>query len=287
MHARNSPAHSGAFRCTLCNKNFRNEERLQHHKISSPRHAPKFNCRLCNKNFASEEALEDHKRDSPSHDPIFHCGRCNRNFGSINALERHECDSPVQSPNFHCNLCDRSFGGQEDLENHIRAAQTYQPSPTTPLDTFFRSFPGFGYNPELPPATSYANLREYKGWRRGDPESDKVWHRYQDALDGELQMWFGSEDDLVAWHALCRAIGIVPPPQTCRQCRKATRRTQVNIVDLIEWGRRRDNETSPSVRTFATQQELQDYTRETRKFYRNTPGQNNRTVLSHLLRKIF
>jgi hypothetical protein len=31
-------------------------------------------------------------------------------------------------------------------------------------------------------------------------------------------MWYGVENDLTAWYALCRAIGVEPLPKTCEQC---------------------------------------------------------------------
>jgi hypothetical protein len=74
------------------------------------------------------------------------------------------------------------------------------------------------YDPSQPPATSYARLRAHEGWQRGEAASNHAWGRYQDALEGELRLWYGEEDDLAAWHALCRAIGVEPPPQTCDQC---------------------------------------------------------------------
>jgi hypothetical protein len=86
------------------------------------------------------------------------------------------------------------------------------------LDTFFGSFQSFDYDPSLPPATSYALLRRHEGWRPNDAASRDAWDRYQEALEGELRMWYGAEDDLTAWHALCRAIGIDPLPRTCEQC---------------------------------------------------------------------
>jgi hypothetical protein len=70
----------------------------------------------------------------------------------------------------------------------------------------------------LPPATSYANLQRHEGWQRGDPASDDAWNRYQDALASELRKWYGAENDITAWHALCRAIDVEPLPRTCEQC---------------------------------------------------------------------
>ncbi|CZS94515.1 uncharacterized protein RCO7_11685 [Rhynchosporium graminicola] len=143
----------------------------------------------------------------------------------------------------------------------------------------------FGYGPSLPPATSYANLQRHEGWRRGSAESDDAWNRYQDALQSELYLWYGAENDLTAWHALCRAIGVEPLPKTCEQCEEAARRTHVNIVDLIEWGR---NGSEEKVHTFRNVAELRNYTKETRKIFRNTFDQEgSNIVLRHLLRKIF
>jgi hypothetical protein len=35
---------------------------------------------------------------------------------------------------------------------------------------------------------------------------------------------YGAEDDLTAWHALCRAISVEPLPQTCEQCEEVRAR---------------------------------------------------------------
>jgi hypothetical protein len=61
-------------------------------------------------------------------------------------------------------------------------------------------------------------LQAHEGWRRGEAASAAAWNSYQNALEDELRLWFGKENDLAAWHALCHAIGVEPPPQTCSQC---------------------------------------------------------------------
>jgi hypothetical protein len=66
----------------------------------------------------------------------------------------------------------------------------------------------------LPPATSYANLRQHEGWHRSSAASDDAWNRYQDALQSELHMWYGAKIDLTAWHTLCCAISVEPLPKT-------------------------------------------------------------------------
>jgi len=90
----------------------------------------------------------------------------------------------------------------------------------TPLDQFFLSYPSFEYDRSLPPAESFNRLRRHHRWRRGSSESDEAWNQYQKALKEEFKLWYGAEDDLGAWHALCRAIGIKLLPATCKECEK-------------------------------------------------------------------
>ncbi|KAG9227929.1 hypothetical protein BJ875DRAFT_35716 [Amylocarpus encephaloides] len=270
-------------RCIPCDRSFDSETSLKQHKRTSLAHA--FNCMPCNRRFDSEEALQQHLRNSPAHAPSFDCDDCDRSFDSEEALQQHLRDSPAHALSFDCETCNRSFGNEEALEQHLRDSRIHQQDTETPLDVFFRSFPTFDYDPSLPPATSYANLQRQEGWCRGSAASNDAWNRYQDALQSELHMWYGAENDLTAWHALCRAIGVEPLPKTCEQCEEAARRTHVNIVDLIEWGRSGSEE---KVQTFRDVAELRAYTKETRKIFRNTFDQEGgNVVLRHLLRKIF
>jgi hypothetical protein len=165
------------------------------------------------------------------------CVLCDRSFGSNESLKQHLRDSPAHASSFDCEICDRSFSNEEALNQHLQDSPIHQQNTTTPLDVFFRSFPTFDYDPSSPPATSFTNLREHEGWRRGDAESQDAWNRYQDALESELHMWFGAENDLTAWHALCRAIGVKPLPQTCEQCEEvrchATKLNRFTLTRVI------------------------------------------------------
>lgn len=99
---------------------------------------------------------------------------------------------------------------------------------TGPLDAFFLSFRGYRYDPSVPPAESFRSfrggLRRWNDWDGTSPETWKkyeedVYARYQSALTKEFNLWFGTEDSIDCWHALCRAIGIRPLPTTCDECR--------------------------------------------------------------------
>jgi uncharacterized protein YlaI len=216
QHLRDSPVHVPSFDCEDCNQSFSNEEALRQHLRNSPAHV--FDCNDCDRAFDSEEALQQHLRDSPAHAPSFDCDDCVRAFDSEEALWQHLRNSPAHA--FDCNDCDRAFDSEEALQQHLRDPHIHQQDTETPLDVFFRSFPAFNYDPSLPLATSYANLKRQEGWRRNSAASDDAWNRYQDALQSELYLWYGAENDLTAWHALCRAIGVDPLPKTCEQCEK-------------------------------------------------------------------
>jgi len=240
-------------------------------------------CIPCDRYFDSDTSLNQHKRTSLAH--AFNCNPCNRRFDSEYALQKHLRDSPAHAPSFNCDDCDRSFNSEEALLQHLRDSPKHQQDTETPLDAFFSSFSTFHHDPSLPPATSYANLRRHEGWRRGNSTADVAWDKYQKALQSELEMWYGAENDLTAWHVLCRAIGVEPLPKTCEQCEQAVRRTHVNIVDLIAWGR---SGSEDKVQTFRDVAELRAYTKETGKIFRNPFDQESgNVVLRHLLRNIF
>ncbi|KAL9117230.1 MAG: hypothetical protein Q9187_006235 [Circinaria calcarea] len=157
-----------------------------------------------------------------------------------------------------------------------------------PLDNFFHSHHSFHYDASTPPAISFESLQSHlqkrHKWSRGGPECKELWHRYQTALTQEFNLWFGVEDDLNAWHSLCRAVRITPLPTTCELCRSSVRGRHVNIIDLIEWGR----SGGKYVRIFRTVKELSDYSYDSRKIYSKQAVDELEAgaVLKHLLRPL-
>ena len=100
------------------------------------------------------------------------------------------------------------------------------PRPSTndgPLDEFFHIYHSFHYDASIPPGISFeslqTHLRKRHKWSRESPECKELWHHYQAALTQEFNLWFGVEDDLDAWHSLCRAVRITPLPKTSELCR--------------------------------------------------------------------
>lgn len=282
--------------CTQCNRKFGNTKDLQNHIQDSLSHraaASSLNCEICKKAFKSEKALQQHTRSSPrSHSSLFNCRICDRSFNSEKFLQQHIRDSQAHAASFDCVVCNREFNSNEALQQHLLNSVTHhrrQQQPRTPLDQFFLSFKTFEHDPSEPPAASFNRLRRHQGWRRGDADSDDAWDRYQAALESELRMWYDSGNSLAAWHALCRAIGVDPLPQTCEMCERAVRSIYVNIVDLIEWARAQRGHDVQPVQTFASLEDLRSYTIETKKIYHNRLENldEDNVVLRHLLRRIF
>lgn len=168
-----------------------------------------FYCPPCDRSFKHDLDLQMHINDSPRH-ALHHCTPCNRAFSSESALNQHTRDSSAHAPSFACQACHQSFGGQDALQQHMDDQH-----PATPLDDFFRSFPTFAYNSTLLPNKSFKNLKSHMRWHRDDAAEKEAWRRYQSALTAEVDLLFGAQDNLTAWHALCRAIGIQPLPETC------------------------------------------------------------------------
>jgi hypothetical protein len=135
--------------------------------------------------FSSETALQQHLHDSTNVIDLLIVKRL---------LQQHLWDSPVRAPSFDCETTDGSFSN-EALGKHLHDSRIHQQDTETPLDVLFCSFLMLGYDTSLPPATSYANLREHEGWRRDDVASDDAWNRYQDVLENELHIWYGGENN--------------------------------------------------------------------------------------------
>ena len=96
----------------------------------------------------------------------------------------------------------------------------------SPINAFFKSFPSFKFDPTITPSESYLLLAKHRKRHSRSAQSDDVWNKYQEALTEEFDLWFGSEDDLEAWHALCCAVGISPLPTSCDSCEEVSIHTR-------------------------------------------------------------
>lgn len=133
-------------------------------------------------------------------------------------------DNP-QPTSWACPSCDNVFSLQQKASHSCAGFISKSSIPLTygPLDKFFRSYPSFHYKASTPPATSFNSLRNHLAklhkWPQRSSERDNLWQQYQDVLTEEFNLLFGVQDDLDAWHSLCRAVRVDPLPETCKECR--------------------------------------------------------------------
>ncbi|KAL8715628.1 MAG: hypothetical protein Q9225_006370 [Loekoesia sp. 1 TL-2023] len=233
---------------------------------------------------------------STSNELLWKCTLCNlvrhRGPGNVEFTIREYVDAethgkPLTYPQYSTEL-----RNQQTYAHHYPLSEPSIPSVAdNPLDQFFDSFSKFPYDACIPPATSYKNLRDNLWrWHDWDGHEPGTWKEYQQevqaryelALTHEFNLWFGTEDDLKSWHALCRALGIIPLPLTCEECRSVISDRHVNIVDLIQWARHGERQV---VQTFKTVKELSKYSYSQDKIFKKDrlgPG----VVLRYLLREL-
>ncbi|KAM0277624.1 hypothetical protein ACHAQH_005652 [Verticillium albo-atrum] len=271
QHITASSVHSTdhlALCCSRCNnKVFTSVHGKLQHVLSSPKHRV---CVLCPEHWDFET-----KAQLKHHFKIQHPGQSASNAqsdaGPFQVTDIRSPDATREATT--------STPAQPQAQVHVESA------PATPLDRFFLSYTPFPYEAGLPPTTSLKALIRHLGWPHRSVEVKNLRADYQKALRQEVDVWFGREDDLEAWHTLCRAVGISRPPGTIEQCTQVLRKTHVNIVDLIEWGRNRD---LGSVEVFETRERLVEYSLEHGKIFPvkevQAHGETN-VVLRHLLRR--
>jgi hypothetical protein len=133
------------------------------------------------------------------------------------------------------------------LAMHQKAAHhCVRPGPSTqaptigPLDRFFHSFPSYPYDACKSPDVSFSRLLSgLSKWHTWDHKNPNTWElyrkqvkeEYQTALTHEFNLYFGTEDDIVSWHALCRAVRVQPPPLTCEDCQSVSSQTLIIVED--------------------------------------------------------
>ncbi|KAH7041978.1 hypothetical protein B0J12DRAFT_217627 [Macrophomina phaseolina] len=330
QHTEDSPAHKSVS-CELCNKTFPSPEALIQHSRDSPAHqlqpprsqsegntAP-TRCTICKRDFSNPESLTQHLQTSSKHarspaapslspsPPSHPCPHCTRTFSSTESLAQHTLSTPFHAPTHRCPRCPRTFRSATALAQHIRdsaaPAHSREPPRNTPLDTFFllyASTTAFAYDRTASPSASFAALSKCMRWRGDDADRSEAWSAYMAALRRELDVWFGGEDDVGNWQALCRAVGITPAPETAGECEGALRGRHVNLVDLLAWARSGEKEGEVGaegprgeVEVFGSVEALRAYCQRTGKWFPldevARAGQNGdgNVVIRHLLRRFW
>lgn len=146
-----------------------------------------------------------------------YCRPCNRSFGKQQSLEQHLASSVH---NHECVECDRSFGSRHALEQHLTSSvhvvKDY-------IDVFFAAYPRFDYDSSRPIWTEFDRLCDDFGWCNDDDELWEARRDFKSAMVQQFNSLYGTdEEDLNAWHGLCRILNIEPIPERLNQCRRVS-----------------------------------------------------------------
>ncbi|KAJ7701619.1 hypothetical protein B0H14DRAFT_2416980, partial [Mycena olivaceomarginata] len=158
------------------------------------------------------------------------------------------------------------------------------------LALFFARYPRFSYDPHAPVSAQYdalCRLYRFSGCKLeyGDAKSERevAYAGYQRAMALSFGASYGTDvNDLGSLQSLARVLEIDPIPQRVRTCQEAIRAVHVNLVDLVDWGNSEGQSPPPTI--FETLDDLQVYTKKTRKFF--PQGRAEDTLLKFLLRHV-
>lgn len=203
-----APSGGALWTCTLCNREMQNVSKVDH---------------LAGKTHARKLVSEPSTLPVPLHVK----STMSRTLVASEVKEKKIAKSKSTAnrvlQSWTCPSCNAIITFQQKASH---SCSSYDSKPSIidgPLDSFFHLYHSFHYDASTPPAVSFEflqnHLQKRHRWARDGPERKKLWHHYQAALTQEFNLWFGVEDDLDAWHSLCRAVRITPLPTTCELCR--------------------------------------------------------------------
>lgn len=125
VHERTVHNDARNFICSICNKGFKLNAKMQRHILNS--HGKKdFLCKICNKGFTSKEYLLNHEK-SHNEENQYKCTFCTKSFVTRQKLTEHiyshTGEKPFLCPSFRC---DRRFNSSSSLAHHKKACAFIQ-----------------------------------------------------------------------------------------------------------------------------------------------------------------
>ncbi|KAJ7679165.1 hypothetical protein DFH06DRAFT_1465341 [Mycena polygramma] len=154
-----------------------------------------------------------------------------------------------------------------------------KPAPPTHLSQFFAAYPKYEYDPAGPASQQFHKLRRI--YKFNNKASNEAYDGYNRALGLTFSQEYGDDvDSLENWQGLCRAVEIVPIPETLEECEYAIEDSHVNLIDLVDLTTTRER-----VHRFKTEGALSVYTKKTGKFFPRKRVYKG-PLLRHLLRRI-
>ncbi|KAF8244306.1 hypothetical protein K440DRAFT_663562 [Wilcoxina mikolae CBS 423.85] len=135
---------------------------------------------------------------------------------------------------------------------------------TTPIDSFFASYPSFPYDPLRPAAAEFQRLRKHQKWAGNSKEANDARQRFHVAFEAEFNSTFGEVTD---WRRLCDVLGVVPVPDSLTKAKKALAPINVNIFDLLQHERAVQRGEKVQLMKFPDVRALAKYSKKHKKIY--------------------
>ncbi|XP_015109800.1 zinc finger protein 577 [Diachasma alloeum] len=109
------PGRPERYKCTICQKTFRNQKGKCYHDVCRTGVSP-YRCTLCAKTFAKKSHFEYHERTHTGYKP-FSCSICSKAFPQRNKLNRHMLSHDPEKK-YLCSFCGKRYSKKDDLTTH-------------------------------------------------------------------------------------------------------------------------------------------------------------------------
>ncbi|XP_066589856.1 zinc finger protein 37-like [Prorops nasuta] len=110
------PGAPETYKCSICNKVFRNKKGKCYHDACLTGIKP-YQCSICDRSFVKRSHFEYHERVHSGQKP-FKCNKCDKAFYQQNKLNRHMY-SHNKEKQFACPDCGKKYRKKDDLKNHM------------------------------------------------------------------------------------------------------------------------------------------------------------------------
>lgn len=114
-------------KCTICNRLFKDENRLMIHMKRHAENKPtSYECTICFKSFTQQGNLKTHYRIHTNEKP-YTCDICSKDFRQLSGLKAHQRTHLDFRP-YKCNSCTQEFHQSSALRAHVCPVKT-EPKP--------------------------------------------------------------------------------------------------------------------------------------------------------------